>query len=214
MEGKISSKIFCRVLQFLSKVPNIKKIPNEHFHLCEAEISLYEIIKFRWNYKILKKIINLQLIIALQENFKRALLNCAPSSIHLHQAYLNFRPAFWTPSTLLEPKYWKIQNCPFWQKIGTVGILVVLIPNLDLKFWNSDPKMQSLGKFGPQNSKLSVLPKHWQTWYGIHIPILVFWICNPKSIFGQIWAKKVKVVWFTWKLALMVSRGCWFLFRH
>ena len=31
--------------EFLSKIPNKKKISNEHFNLCEAEISLDEIIK-------------------------------------------------------------------------------------------------------------------------------------------------------------------------
>ena len=48
----------------------------------------------------------------------------------------------------------------------------------------------------------------------ILIPTLVFWISNPKSIFWQIWAKKVKVVCFAWKLVHMLSRGCWFLFQH
>ena len=33
--------------EFLSKIPNIKKISNEHFNLCEAETSSEEIIKFR-----------------------------------------------------------------------------------------------------------------------------------------------------------------------
>ena len=47
LEGKKGSKTFFRVLEFLSKIPNIKKISNEHFNLCEAEISLDEIIKFR-----------------------------------------------------------------------------------------------------------------------------------------------------------------------
>ena len=47
LEGKKSSKTFFKVLQFLNKIPNIKKISNEHFNLCEAEISLDEIIKFR-----------------------------------------------------------------------------------------------------------------------------------------------------------------------
>ena len=46
----------------------------------------------------------------------------------------------------------------------------------------------------------------------ILVPTLVFWISNPKSIFGQIWAKKVKVVRFDKKLIHMVSQGCWFLF--
>ena len=48
LEGWKGSKIFFRVLEFLSKTPNIKKISNEHFNLWEAEISLGEIIKF-WN---------------------------------------------------------------------------------------------------------------------------------------------------------------------
>ena len=30
---------------FVCKIPNWKKISNKHFNLCEAEISLYEIIK-------------------------------------------------------------------------------------------------------------------------------------------------------------------------
>ena len=48
----------------------------------------------------------------------------------------------------------------------------------------------------------------------IFIPTLVFWISNPKSIFGEIWAKKFKVVRFVWKLAHTVSRECRFLFQH
>ena len=48
----------------------------------------------------------------------------------------------------------------------------------------------------------------------ILIPTLVLWISNPNFLFGQIWAKKVKVVQFGWKLAHRVSRRCWFLFRH
>ena len=35
----------------------------------------------------------------------------------------------------------------------------------------------------------------------ILIPTIVFWIAYPKSIFGQIWAEKVKAVCFVWKLA-------------
>ena len=90
----------------------------------------------------------------------------------------------------------KIQSWLFWQKIDTDGILVVLIPNLDLNLWNSDPKIQYLGKFGQENSKFSVLPKNctngiWRIL--ILISTLVFWIYNPKSILGQIWAKKSKL---------------------
>ena len=44
----------------------------------------------------------------------------------------------------------KIQNCPF-------------CPDLD--FWNLDPKIHFLCKFGPKNSKLSILSENWYTWY-------------------------------------------------
>ena len=69
----------------------------------------------------------------------------------------------------------------------------------------------------------------------ILIATIVFWIANPRSTFGQIWAEKVKAVCFAWKLAqrtcthsmskmlilisiLVISNfkpkswGCWFLF--
>ena len=39
-------------------------------------------------------------------------------------------------------------------------------------------------------------------------------IRTSKSTFGQIWTKKVKVPRYAWKLAYIVSRGYWFLFRH
>ena len=48
----------------------------------------------------------------------------------------------------------------------------------------------------------------------ILVPTLVFWISKPKSIFGQIWVEKLKVVQFGWKLAHRVSGRCWFLFRN
>ena len=97
-----------------------------------------------------------------------------------------------------------------------------------------------LGKFGPKNSKLSILTEnlgsadsesglrflklsflfglkidtHGILMMLILIPALVLWISDPKSIFGKIWSKKVKAVQFGWKLAHRVSRLCWFLFRH
>ena len=46
------------------------------------------------------------------------------------------------------------------------------------------------------------------------ISTLVFWISNPKSIFGETWAKENKVVSFVWKLAHTVSREYRFLFQH
>ena len=155
----------------------MKKISSEHFNLCEAEMSLDEIIKFRWNHKVLQQIINLQLMMALQQNFKRVLLNCAPRSIHLHPAHLNLHPALCNTLNVIRTKIldiiWqfskisanKFRVVHFDKKIGTYGILVVLIPNLVLKFWNSDPKIQYLGKFGPENSKLTVLSKNAHIWY-------------------------------------------------
>ena len=46
LKGKKGSKTFFRVLEFPGKIPNIKKISNEHFNLCLAEISLDGIINF------------------------------------------------------------------------------------------------------------------------------------------------------------------------
>ena len=112
-----------------------------------------------------------------------------------------------TPLMLLEPKYrtWlgnfpkfrlkKNQSCPFWLKIGTHGILEVLIPNLDLDFWNSDPQIHFRG-IGAKKVKVVHLTigTHGNLRMLIFIPTLAFWISNPKSIFGQIWTEKVKAV--------------------
>ena len=103
-------------------------------------------------------------------HFKRVLLNRAPTSthsIHLHPAHstsTQLHPAppssFQSPpSSLQHPQQYlnqniapnwaispnlgqKIKSCSFWLKIGTHSILEVLIPNLDLHFWNSDPKIR------------------------------------------------------------------------
>ena len=49
--------------EFVRKIPNRKKISNEHFNICEAQISLDEIIQ-----SINSEIINLQVMMALQQN--------------------------------------------------------------------------------------------------------------------------------------------------
>ena len=86
-----------------------------------------------------------------------------PSSLQHHQQYLNQNIARnWAISPNLGQKS---KSCPFWLEIGTQGILVVLISNPDLDFRNSDPQNPFLGKFGPKNSKLSVLSKKWCTQY-------------------------------------------------
>ena len=110
---------------------------------------------------------------------------------------------------------WKIQSCPFLLKIGTHGLLEVLILNLHLDFWNSNPKIDFWAKFGRKTQSCLFCQKISARGISrmlILIPKLVFWISNPKSIFGQIWAKKVKNVRFAWKLACMVPRRYWFLF--
>ena len=105
------------------------------------------------------------------------LLNCTPSSIHLHAAHLSLHPSLCNTINVIRtkishvfgqlPKTWaeKFKVVHFNRKISAGGFLMVLIPNLDLNFWNSDPKIQYLGKFGSKNSKLSFLPKNWHIWY-------------------------------------------------
>ena len=106
----------------------------------------------------------------------RVLLNRAPTSIHLHSSppsstQLHPPPlsSFESPpSSLQRPQQYlnqniarnwaissnlgqKIKSCPFWLKIGTHGILEVLIPNPDLDFWNSDPKIHFWANLGPKS---------------------------------------------------------------
>ena len=187
-----------------------------------------------------------------------------PSSLQHPQQYLNRNIA---RKCAISPTLGRnIQNCPFWLKIGSHGILEVLIPNPDLDFWNSNPKIyfwanlgpksqtcpfclkigthvisrmlilfprklilvlvlvfwisyqkSILGKFGPKKSKFSILPENWHIWYLKEADSCFgssFLNFLSKIHFGQVWAKKVKVVRFVWKLRHMVSRGCWFLFQH
>ena len=149
------------------------------------------------------------------------LLNCTPSSIHLHAAHLSLHPSLCNTINVIRTKISHVfgQFCKTWadRKNGAGGILVVLIPNLDLNFWNSDPKIQYLGKFGPENSKLYVLPKNWRTWHLEDVDSysnISFLNLQSYIHFWTNLGQKVKVVTFTWKLALKVSRGCWILFRH
>ena len=108
----------------------------------------------------------------------------------------------------------KIKSLPFWLKIGTHGILEVLIPNPDLKFRSQN---SFLGKFGPKKSKLSVLSENWCTEYFkdadsySNISFLNFKIWIPFSAnLGQ----KSQSCLFCLKVCIMVSRGSWFLFQH
>ena len=93
-------------------------------------------------------------------------------------------------------------------KIGTHGILEVLIPNPDLEFRNSDPKILFQANLGRKSQSFPFCLK-----IGTHdileelilIPDLDFRNPTAKSIFEQIWAEKAKVVCFTLKLTHMVS---------
>ena len=72
-----------------------------------------------------------------------------PSSLQHPQQYLNQNIARnWAISPNLGQK---IKSCPFWLKIGTHGILEVLIPNPDLDFWNSNPKIHFWANLDPKS---------------------------------------------------------------
>ena len=71
-----------------------------------------------------------------------------PSCLQHPQQYLNQSVARnWAIYPNLSQK---IKSCPFWLKIGTYGIMEVLILNPDLDFWNSDPKNNFWANLGPK----------------------------------------------------------------
>ena len=78
-------------------------------------------------------------------------------------------------------------------------------PNPDLDFWNFDPKIHFLGPKTESCPFCLKIGTHGISRKLILLPTLVSWISNPNFLFGQIWAKKVKVVRFNWKLTHMVS---------
>ena len=114
---------------------------------------------------------------------------------------------FWTS---LGPKSRRYSFC---LKIGAHSISRMLIPNPDLDFWNSHLKIHFWANLGPKTQRCPFCLKigtHGISRMQILIPTLVLWISNPNFLFGQIWAKKVKVVRFNWNLAHMVSWNCRF----
>ena len=119
------------------------------------------------------------------------------SSLQHPQQYLNQNTALnWAISPNLDRKN---KSCSFWLKIGTQGILEVLIPNPDLDFWNFDSKIHFWANLGPKIKSCPFglkIGTHGISSMLILIATLVFWISNPNFLFGQIWAKKVKVVRF------------------
>ena len=75
----------------------------------------------------------------------------------------------------------------------------VLIPDPDLDFWNSDPKIHFWEKLGLEIQICSFCQKIGTLDISrmlILIPTLVFWISNPKSVFRQIWTEQIKAICF------------------
>ena len=96
----------------------------------------------------------------------------------------------------------KIQSYLFCLIIGA-NILRIRIQNPDLDFWNSNPKTHFWANFGRKSHSCSFFLKidtHGILTMLTLIPTIVFWIANAKSVFGQIWTEKVKVVCFAWYL--------------
>ena len=107
-----------------------------------------------------------------------------PSSLQHPQQYLDQNIARnWAISPNLGQK---IKSCPFWLKIGTHGILEVLIPNPDLDFWNFDPKIHFWANLGPKIQSCPFCLKigaHSISRMLIPNPDLDFWNFDPKIHF-------------------------------
>ena len=155
----------------------------------------------------------------LTENWVTWYLGGADSKSRLLKHFWNSNPKIHFLANLGP----KSQTCPFCLKIGTqvISRMLILFPRklilvLVLVFWISYQK-SILGKFGPKKSKFSILPENWHIWYLKEVNSCSgssFLNLLSKIHFGQVWAKKVKVVRFVWKLAHLVSRGCGVLFRN
>ena len=71
-----------------------------------------------------------------------------PSSLQHPQQYLNQNIACnWA---IFQNSCWKTKSCPFWLKIGTHGILEVLILNPDLNCEILTPKIHFWANLGPK----------------------------------------------------------------
>ena len=133
--------------------------------------------------------------------FRRALLNRAPSSTQLHPPSTS---SFHPPTSSLQylqqysnqniTRKWgispnlgrKIRSCPFWLKIGSEGILQVLISKPDLDFSNSNPKLHFWANLGSKSQSCLFFLKigtHGISRMLILIRTLIFWSSNPKIHF-------------------------------
>ena len=127
------------------------------------------------------------------------------SSLQHPQQYLNQNIARnWAISPNLGQK---VKSCPFWLKIGTHGTLQLLIPNPDLDFWNSDPKIHFWANLGPKiQSCLFCLKNGAHSISRMQIPNLdlEFWNSDPKTHFWANFGRKSQScsfflkIWHTW----------------
>ena len=157
------------------------------------------------------------------------------SSTHVHPAHFSLRPALcntlnniWTKILYVIGQFpqknfpRKIKSCPFWLKIGPHDILEVLIPKLDLHFWNSDPKIHFWANLDPkiQNCPFCLkIGSHSILRMLIPNPDLNFWNSDPKIHFWVNLGWKSQSCLFCLKIGThahthTVSRRCWFLFRY
>ena len=104
-----------------------------------------------------------------------------PSSLQHPQQYSNQNIARnWAISLNLSRK---IESSPFWLKIGSHGILEVLIPNPDLDFWNPNPKMHFWANLGRKSQSCPFSLKmitHGFSRMLLLIPTIIFWSSNRK----------------------------------
>ena len=133
---------------------------------------------------------------------KWVILNRAPSSTQLHPPPLSSFQL--PPSSLQHPQQYSNQNiarnwvispnlgrriqiCPFWLKIGPHGILEVVIPNPELDFWNSNPKIHFWANLGSKRQSCLFCLKigtHGISRMLILISTFASWTSNQKPIFG------------------------------
>ena len=106
----------------------------------------------------------------------------------------------------------KVKDCPFWLKIGTHGILEMLIPNPDLDFSNSDSKIHFWANLGPKiQSFLFCLKIGTHSISRMLIPNqdLDFWNFYLKSHFWANLGPKSESCLFCLKIGTHVSQWCW-----
>ena len=135
-----------------------------------------------------------------------------PSSLQHPQQYLNQNIARnWVISPNLGQK---VKSCPFWLKIGTHGILEVLIPNPDLDLRNFDPKIHFWANLAPkiQSCPFSLkVGTHSTSRMLIPNPDLDFWNFEPRIHFWANLGQKSQICQFCLKIGTLGILRMWIL---